>query len=254
MKRVFLLGGYDLEMVTIRELLDQYQESYFDKHLCWSNATLDAYQKELIHFRNQPDVSIYGVELHPGKFPTNNLNYRLIDHHSSLSDNPSALTQVAKILNIPLNRYQQLIAANDSEYIPGMEKLGASEKEISDIRTKDRQTQGVTPLEEKQAEQDIDNNLIQKGNLILVQTKLSRFSPICDRLYPFKSLLIYSHKEWVLYGEGTEKVEKAFASEIKAKKLFYGGGKKGFIGTPENLFTSEQITQMIKQITTLINE
>lgn len=254
MKRVFLLGGYDLEMVTIRELLEQYQESFFDKHLCWNNATVDAYQEELARFRNQPDILIYGIELSLGESPTNDLNYIVIDHHSKLSDNPSALNQVATLLNSPLSRYQQLIAANDSEYIPGMEKIGASEKEITDIRTRDRQIQGVTPEEEKQAEQDINDSLIQTGNLLIVETGLSHFSPICDRLYPFQSLLIHSHKEWVFYGKGIEKIKEKFAPEIKANKLFYGGGKNGFIGTPIHIFSPEKIAHMTEQIITLINE
>ena len=38
MKRIFLLGGYDLEMKVIKELLIQAKEVCFDKHLKWDNA------------------------------------------------------------------------------------------------------------------------------------------------------------------------------------------------------------------------
>ena len=38
----------------------------------------------------------------------------------------------------------QLVAANDSRYIPGMIKLGASREEIDDIRRADRAAQGVS--------------------------------------------------------------------------------------------------------------
>ena len=35
MKSVFFLGGHDLEMVTIKKILDEYKQEYLDKdHIC----------------------------------------------------------------------------------------------------------------------------------------------------------------------------------------------------------------------------
>lgn len=43
MKSVFFLGGHDLEMVTIKKILDEYKQEYLDKDLSWSEACLSEY-------------------------------------------------------------------------------------------------------------------------------------------------------------------------------------------------------------------
>lgn len=252
MKRIFLLGGYDLEMMTIRDLLEQHHEEYYDKHLQWENAYLDAYQDELIRFGNQMDIQIYGIELrHTGE--SNYANYSLIDHHNHFSAQPSSLLQVVTLLNIPVTRHQQLVAANDSGYIPAMKELYASEEEIRTIRQADRKAQGVTENEEQLAELSIRDHLLKIGNVTVVQTQISHFSPICDRLYPCTSLLIYTDHEWMFYGEGCEKIKVQVKKDITQDRIFYGGGKNGFIGTSWDAFTPEEIKQMKDLILTLIN-
>ena len=44
-QKVFLLGGYDLEMLTIKQMLEERGDSVvIDKHLRWDNAKLSKYQ------------------------------------------------------------------------------------------------------------------------------------------------------------------------------------------------------------------
>jgi len=46
--KLFLLGGYDLEMLTIKQLLEGRDGCMVaDKRLRWDNAALSAYQQEL---------------------------------------------------------------------------------------------------------------------------------------------------------------------------------------------------------------
>ncbi|MCC8197113.1 MAG: hypothetical protein LIP06_00645 [Tannerellaceae bacterium] len=141
MNYFFLLGGKDLEMITIREMLAREGISFADRELRWDNAELNAYQKELDQYGNQPDIRIYGIELRSGE-ESSYTNYTLIDHHNAYADRPAALAQVAEILNISLSRYEELVAANDSRYIPGMQALGAIPEEIREIRLRDRAAQG----------------------------------------------------------------------------------------------------------------
>ena len=113
---VFLLGGYDLEMTTIRDLLVGHGYRVEDGRLEWG-AKLSAYS----HLFNATDHFI-GIELIEDVALT--AHYTPIDHHNENSHLPSALEQIAALLQIELNHHQQLVAANDCGYIPEMEKMG----------------------------------------------------------------------------------------------------------------------------------
>ena len=145
MKRIFLLGGRDLEMLTIRELLQSCAIKFFDKNLTWDTALLSAYSEELCHYENQ-DCQIVGIELREDIMKPN--NYVLIDHHNNCSDCLSSLEQVSSLLDVKLDRWQQLVAINDRGYINGLRKFGASEDEIGKVRRADREAQGVTQEED----------------------------------------------------------------------------------------------------------
>lgn len=254
MKQIFLLGGYDLEMLTIRDILDELHETYLDKQLRWDNALLDAYAEELVQSRNQPDIQLYGIELRTTTATGLYTNYMLIDHHNDLAARPASLIQIAQLLNYPLTHYRQLVAANDSNYIPGMEQLNATPQEINEIRQKDREAQGVTEKDEQYAEYAINNQRIQVGKITIVRSETSRFSPICDRLYPFNHLLIYTTKEWMYYGTGVEQIKQVFQKEISTGKFFFGGRQNGFCGIPSGAFPPMEIEQMKRQIIETINK
>ena len=241
--KLFLLGGYDLEMQTIKLLLEGRKDCVvLDKHLRWENAQLSAYEKDLHHY---PDYDIYGIELQED-IPLPHHYFR-IDHHNDWSGKPSALEQVATILGIALNRYEQLVAANDKGYIPGMLNISATEAEINEIRRKDRSAQGVSEDDELQAEQSINNHLSRHGELLVVKSLTPSFSPICDRLYPYQRLLIYNDSEWMFYGEGKADLVAQYAEEIEGGKIFHGGGDLGYIGTVRNTFSTKEIHQFVEQ-------
>lgn len=251
MKNIFLLGGYDLEMLTIRELLDAHQQLYFDKQLRWDNANLSAYSSELAEYGNQVDITIYGIELHEQSLSEIPANYQRIDHHNDYTDRPSALEQIAHMLHIPLSRHQQLVAANDSGYIPAMVKAGASQEEIDDIRRQDRKTQGVTEEDEQLAEQAIKEKTMME-DVIVVKAYSTRFSPICDRLYPYKRLLIYTDEELMYYGEGKKFVAEAFFDETRKGKIFHGGGDSGYIGTAKGSYEKKEIINLLTEFTQIV--
>lgn len=130
--RIFLLGGHDLEMQTIRELLDKLRIRYADKNLGWGNALLSEYHDILDEYAGKPDCTIYGIELKEDVPPPS--NYVRIDHHNDFIDRPSSIEQVLSVLNITPDRHQQLVGANDARYIPGMLALGATRQEVDEIR------------------------------------------------------------------------------------------------------------------------
>lgn len=251
MEQLFLLGGYDLEMITIRDLLIEEKQTFFDKQLSWDTALLSAYQDELDAYGGKDAYVIYGIELRPSAGNDIIPNYTLIDHHNEYSDKPSALIQIAEILGHYLTRYEQLVAANDSAYIPGMQAIGATVSEIESIRYKDRRAQGVTDEDERLAEKAIQSKK-EIGELWVVHSEISRFSPITDRLYPYKNLLVYTDDEWIFYGNRTEEVYHFFLERIKAEAMFYGG-EFGFLGVAKGIFSQLEIKQMVSQITSNFN-
>jgi len=105
---VFLLGGHDLEMVTIKQLLFEHGftegKNIEDVNLQWG-AKLSEYK----HLFNDEQTFV-GIELEMDIDPP--LHYIRIDHHNENSHKPSSLEQLAELLDITLTKKQQLILNN----------------------------------------------------------------------------------------------------------------------------------------------
>lgn len=240
---VFLLGGHDLEMLEIKNILEERGISYYDKGLNWSDALLSAYREEL---KSCADSNVYGVELRED-IPAGD-NYQRIDHHNDYSDRASSLEQVAALLGVELTRYQQLVAANDKGYIPAMKALGASDDEVAEVRRRDRAAQGVTEEDERLAAESAEVNTAIYNGIKVVRSLTSCFSPICDRLFPYRRLLIYTDAEWVFYGEGKAELVGLLDSDIKKGRVFYGGGDCGYIGAAKHAYSKTEIQQFVERI------
>lgn len=239
-ERVFLLGGGDLEMNTIKSLLIEKKEIFYDYGLRWDNANLSQYKDLINDFE-----TIYGIELNEDIKPP--IHYVRIDHHNDFVNKKSSLAQVADILGVNLNRFQTLVCANDSSYIPGLKSVNASESEIYNIRMLDRKYQGVLESEEKDAEllvRDIDKSC----NILKVKTFLNHFSTIVDRLFPFDNLVVYSPVELTFYGKDVFMVKDLLENDIKQGKAYFGGDPLGFCGLKRGFFTSVEIEEYVNRI------
>lgn len=243
---VFLLGGHDLEMLEIRNLLNKYGLVYHDLNLIWG-ARLSSYSTVF-----NPDHAFVGIELEKDIDPP--LHYIEIDHHNDKAHLPSSIEQVAGLINHKLTHYEQFVAANDKGYIPAMKALNASWDEIQEIRKADRAAQGVTDEDERLAEESIANNLKRMGDLICVESLTSKFSTITDRLYPCEKLLISYPEQFVYYGKGVAGLAEKFQNLVKNNKAFHGGGMEGFFGVPAGKMTLNEVEIMKSEIiTTLTN-
>lgn len=230
MKSVFFLGGHDLEMVTIKKILDESKQEYLDKNLSWDGACLSEYADSFTKYPPH-EFQIFGIELREDVgLPA---NYHKIDHHNSFEKNPSALTQVCKLLGRKMNKEELLIAANDERYIPGMLSIGATKEEIEIIRRKDRECQGITPEDEKYAEEALRSNTNNHFGLTYVYTKSTKFSPIVDKLFPTSRLFVYTDNEFTYYGERKEKYLKVVSEVFPDIHFFKGGGDNGYFGASE---------------------
>lgn len=205
---VVLLGGYDLEMLTIKEILQKENIKFLDKELQWG-AKLSAYQNEL---KELSDYTIYGIELEEDIPPPP--NYRRIDHHNDFSDKEASIVQVLKLLGREPTRDQELIAHNDIGHIEEMRCFGATKEEIDDIRKRDRATQGVTAEDEAKALEEI-KSIKEENRLYILETSLDKFSPIVDS-FEKRPLLLYSKKSLTYYGD-IEFLKKHYQEQIEQK-------------------------------------
>lgn len=221
---IFLLGGHDLEMLEIMEMFESKKLTVYDENLQWDNAKLSKYGEKL----NDTDIFV-GIELVTDIKPP--VNYLLIDHHNENAEKPSAIEQVADLLGITLNNDQQLVAANDKGYIPAMEAMGATPKEIEDIRSRDRKAQGAIDEDERLGEKSIKEHSYYKGDLLIVKSLTNRFSTITDRLWgKTNKLLIYNEESLTYYGQNIDKLITQFSVLIEEKTAYYGGNPPGFFG------------------------
>ncbi|MCC5938004.1 MAG: hypothetical protein JJU34_12050 [Lunatimonas sp.] len=248
---LFLLGGYDLEMVEIQKLLAAHNVPFLDAKLGWDNAIWEAYRQEpylsQIHQALEEDKQVFGIELRGESIE----GCGLIDHHNELQHLPSAIEQVASLLGLELDRRQLLVAANDKGYIPAMKEMGASQDEIDEIRRADRKVQGVTEEEEKQADIDISNAEV-RHELWVIYTCLSRFSPIPDKLFGKTSkLLIYSDSSLNFYGIGKNLVAGHFREFITNGKAYEGGGDAGYFGISKSALPKDDILKVKNKIVSL---
>ncbi len=139
-----------------------------------------------------------------------------------------------------MTREQILVAANDKGYIPQMNLEGATEEEIMSIRRADRQAQGITEEDEKIAQEDL-LEIEDFTGLSIVKTRLSKFSPITDFLYPKTNILVYNKDSFTYYGKEAKELGKNLKKSNN--KIYYGGVESGFMGASD--LESNKINEII---------
>ena len=259
-KRLFLLGGHDLEMEEIRKLLEEngcrkFEQGdegdcfYADRDLGWG-AKLSDY-KDLLEF----DGDIYGIELAEDIKTPN--NYHRIDHHNSYWCRPSALEQVAERLDAELNRRQRLVAANDRGHIAALQAMGATPEEIERIRDEDMRAQGVTPEEKEQARREAES-VEKRDGFHYVETTLEHTTPLVDLLVKAGKtpLVVVNKKRKSLnyYGESVLKLADKFQKEIDEKRAYYGGNPPGYFGFDKKYFDNHTFEEALELIAQTLQE
>ncbi len=205
----FFLGGHDLEMLTIRELVSEISpERLFDRNLRWG-AKASAYRAEIGHAVARGFAPVL-VELEDDiRIPKAHI---VVDHHGDRAgaDAPTSLHQVFDLLQLPRSRWTRwfdLVAANDRGHIRELRRIGATDDEIHRVRAADRAAQGITALDERAGEQAIQHaRRMAGGRLTVVELPHAHTAVVADRLGmrpdPPESLLVISPSEVNYYGPG----------------------------------------------------
>lgn len=174
----FFLGGLDAEMVTIREVLLSASIPFCDKQLGWG-AKASSYSEEIAQAVSDGKTPVL-IELALDiELPESNI---IVDHHNENAGKPASILQVLDLIGMEPTRHQQLIAANDSGFIPAMIAIGASSEEIAGVRLLDRSAQGITPDQEEEATRAIGCLEVING-VTVVRLAHSKCATVTDRLF-----------------------------------------------------------------------
>jgi hypothetical protein len=258
-KFLFLLGGKDLEMLEIEKILKEHNIEYHDISLSWDNASWEKY-KDVADRKIKEGYTVVGVELFDKEHkPEAALD---IDHHKERRCEPAAIEQVAKLLDINLNSYQKLIAANDKGHIPGLIRAGASYNQIIEIRKKECDIQRVTKNDWVKAREAIKNGE-KINNVTVIRYGEEKFVPVSDLLYE-KVLkdnkgdlskvkviphIIYNDRKLCYSGKMTGELINTFQKEINEGKIYYGGmPESGYLGTVASEFSKDELMDKIEEI------
>ncbi len=247
---IFFLGGYDAEMLTIRDILIDNNFKFYDKQLTWG-AKLSDYKDELKKLKEDDTPVLIELTIDidkPG-------NAKIIDHHNEYENNKSSLEQIAELLKIKLDRWQQLIAANDRGHISALKEICATENEIREIRKKDKDAQGVTEKDEKLAKESIEKFKTEKNHITVIKSLTDKFSPIIDLMYgKTDKLLIYNENSLLYIGNGKPNLVKKYKNLVDGHKTFYGGGKKGYFGILIENNNEETMKKLVDGVIEILNK
>jgi len=195
-KDVFLLGGKDLEMYQIEKRLRRAGKEFVTRNLEWG-AKIDDYNDVIQKILEEGNTPV-AIELGGAGSVEGVVD---IDHHNEKSGRPSSIAQVMDRMGKPMKLVDEMVAANDSAYIPGMqtkmeeyrpqlverygeEKFEKLKKKLIElIRAKDRQMQGVTPEMETEAETAVEHAEHGPDDLMIVALSGGKPSPATDRLF-----------------------------------------------------------------------
>lgn len=180
----FFLGGGDLEMATVADLVRKVlgPDAVVDAGSGWG-APASLYRDAIAHAA-QEGVTPALVELVPDiDLPEGAI---LIDHHGVRAREPTSLEQVFALLERPAREWTRefaLIAANDRAHVAGLRALGATAAEIARIRAADRAAQGVTIAEERAGVAALAaGRRFGGGTILFVEAPHDRLATIADPL------------------------------------------------------------------------
>lgn len=248
----FFLGGLDLEMVTIEEIvcstigLDHLR----NQGLRWGAKASD-YREEILEVLDAGQTPVL-IELQLDIPDIDPARYLVVDHHGDRAgkETPTSLEQVFGLLKLEKDAWTRdlaLVAANDRGHIRAMLELGATQEELQDIRARDRAAQGVTEQDETAAQIAIQHReAIPNLPVTITRSQSNRVSPITDLLAPelggpgYDNLLVVSPNEFNFFGSGRaiNALAHQFPNSWKGGEL-PTSGFWGINATPDSMDSTE---------------
>jgi hypothetical protein len=181
-KNFFVLGGNDAEMVRIKEILDAQGIGSVQPNKFWGPKSFRPDQIGIETMAPSASNRIVFVECAPApEFPVVKAHV-VIDHHGDNAGLPASILQVLDLLHMEPTRWDLVVAANDSGWFPGLQKLGATVEEMAVVRLADRSAQGITSEHEAEAKRALGAPVEMIGNIRVIRMVHSKTTPVIDRL------------------------------------------------------------------------
>jgi hypothetical protein len=234
----FFLGGADLEMRTIRQLLTDHGVQCSDAGLAWG-AKASSYLPELRACHSAAQTPVL-VELEPDLPQDLQQHCRIVDHHGPRAGRttPTSLEQVFTLLHLPQEswtRFHQLVSANDRGHIRAMQALTppATAEEIRRIRDADLRVQGATDDDFSVAAIAAATAVQHCQGRLTVATTEGREVLVAELLEPFfggpgfQNLLVSGPRTTTFFGSGRW-VQKLADHCGSPTKFWFGGDLPDF--------------------------
>ncbi|NTW15368.1 MAG: hypothetical protein HGA38_03285 [Candidatus Moranbacteria bacterium] len=110
-----------------------------------------------------------------------------INHHDARSTEPASILQALDLLGIEPTRHDLLVATNDSGFLHGLLRFGATTAEIAEVRAEERRVQAITAEQEEQAIAALRDMRIEEINGVALgivdNLPHSRFAPVSDHAF-----------------------------------------------------------------------
>lgn len=231
----FFLGGADLEMQTISQLVCEHlgPSALVDAGLSWGAQASD-YRELIRQTSNEGDIPVL-IELSLDMpLPTNAL---IIDHHNDRAGGATSLHQVFDLLGLDKSKWTrqfELVAANDTGHVAALRAAGASLEEILDIRRADRAAQGISQTAEDEGLEALNSaQTFLDGSLLIVRLPHKHTATVTDPLAmkgDDRDLLVFSPISTNFFGAGTriQILDEVFHGGWRGGEL----PKRGFWGHP----------------------
>lgn len=224
----FFLGGNDLEMSEIKNILKANALPFADNGLAWHNATASAYSAQIQQALTDGFKPVL-VELKPDIAEDVLAQCVIVDHHDANIAREASVLQVLALLGLEPNWRQRLIAANDSGYIPAMLQLGATREEIEQIRREDWKAQNISDELINEALTAYRNAQTVNGVLVIDMEHFC-FAPVTDSAFwvqKRQNILFKFHEGRTLYFGPDDICTKVYDTFPKCWR------GKGFVGNPD---------------------
>jgi len=175
----FYLGGTDAEMRRIGEVLAESGIDFVDAGLGWG-AKASAYGTTAFVAAVEDGFVPVLVELDLDcDLPEGTV---VVDHHGERSAEPASILQVLSLLGLTSSRWDEVVAANDAGWWPGLIALGATPAEMAAVRAADQAAQGVDSAKMAEVQRALSAPVELAGLVRVLRLAHSKTGPVGDAL------------------------------------------------------------------------
>ncbi len=185
---VFFLGGHDVEMIRIAEVVSGAGCEVRDAGLTWGAKASDYNKDEFSTVVVEGKIPVL-IELELDCEPP--VEAVIVDHHNDRANEAPAILQVLDLLGVEPTRWDLIVGVNDAGWYPGLTGTArvpgigylsppASQEEMKKVRSGDYSLQGITSEMLSEVDRALFAPVETIGPVRVVRMTHSKCGPIGD--------------------------------------------------------------------------